>query len=1175
MKFLPEGPSIPDELLEDRDRGNVVFFCGAGVSLSAGMPTFDGLCEHVVQTLGVPDGAHSRHMLNAYDDTIEDFAHLPPLDQIFNVLQQEYNAGEIDYVISRRLMPRRNASLTAHETILRLSRSTDGTTQVVTTNFDYLFEKASNKRLKTFVPPALPDLPNGQSLDGLVYLHGRVNGRMRRGDGRQGFVLSSSDFGRAYLAEGWATRFVRDLLERYTVILLGYSASDPPVRYLLQGLHTRGHGQKPSIYAFDEGTPEDVSQKWRDSGVSPLAYAKTDQEHSALWRTLDAWADRADDPIAWHQGIVELSQNGPRSLTPEQRGQVVSIVRTDVGAKLFADSDPPPPAEWICVLDSSIRYAKPSPECDPLTEYGLDDDPPRPSDTRSWNVSPSIDPGDDLFRLQPGETQHDSLVRLAGVPRRWADPLSTRLAHLASWIGKVLHEPVVAWWASRYETLHPATLADIERRVERNPCDLPAPARDVWLRLIEIFRAVPEEKSDDSWHDTTTRIGLEGWTPSVLRSFARATQPYLTAKLPFLSAAGNPPENKWPKDASKNIIEFEVKFPPHDPIDQESIPENVVHRIYKILRWHLEWAADLLTDIDPQQWWPTSSFYPEDRSGTDRQPGEASTYLHWFRSILDRLIDQDPSYVNHDVALWPKEERFFFDKLRLYVWSFPNIVDADIVARSLITMSDEAFWEVYNRRELLMFVRARWADFSHAQRMAIETRITDGHPLPEGEDCEEYLKRRSIESATMLGWLLLQGLSLSAAARRRLALLRIADPNWTPEWDERAASSNDSVGGIVREETDPSCLLGLPLAQILRVASENTRSPLFELVKYCPFDGFVAASPARAVSALTHAGRQGDYPVEFWRSVLTKWPDDVRERLRWLLAERLARLPQQLVLELRFELFGWVEKNLRIIARSDLEWSLQLLDDLLDKLVANSSEATQSSLGTRSIGGEPIKTSRRTYGHAINSPIGKCTQLLLCILNDLKPDAGEGIPELIRTRLIRLTRLPGEGRDHAVCIITHATGYLDHVDPDWISHTIAPWFNLDHERAEPAWNGFLHRGRLPRPELFSVIKPYFLAAVAHISGWYWDDHAKQVLHRLLIQGCLVHRKNQNYVSFAEARLALQATDDFGRGHCLGFVAQVLREDHEWWPKFGRPFWMKRGLENSSTRPCSPRGNFRA
>lgn len=51
------------------------------------------------------------------------------------------------------------------------------------------------------------------------------------------YILSSADFGRAYLSQAWATEFVRSLLENFTVVLLGYQAEDPPIKYLLQGLH--------------------------------------------------------------------------------------------------------------------------------------------------------------------------------------------------------------------------------------------------------------------------------------------------------------------------------------------------------------------------------------------------------------------------------------------------------------------------------------------------------------------------------------------------------------------------------------------------------------------------------------------------------------------------------------------------------------------------------------------------------------------------------------------------------------------------------------------------------------------------------------------------------------------------------------------------------------------------
>ena len=73
-----------------------------------------------------------------------------------------------------------------------------------------------------------------------------------------------------------------------------------------------------------------------------------------------------------------------------------------------------------------------------------------------------------------------------------------------------------------------------------------------------------------------------------------------------------------------------------------------------------------------------------------------------------------------------------------------------------------------------------------------------------------------------------------------------------------------------------------------------------------PFDGLVEQRPARAVAALTHAARRGDYPAEFWRSTLWEWPDGARHRLSWLFGARLARLPSETVVELRDDVFGWL-----------------------------------------------------------------------------------------------------------------------------------------------------------------------------------------------------------------------------------------------------------------------------
>ena len=64
MRFIEDGPSIPDELLNAHDEGRVVFFCGAGVSRGAGLPDFFGLAEAVLCELGVSANSNARKVLD-------------------------------------------------------------------------------------------------------------------------------------------------------------------------------------------------------------------------------------------------------------------------------------------------------------------------------------------------------------------------------------------------------------------------------------------------------------------------------------------------------------------------------------------------------------------------------------------------------------------------------------------------------------------------------------------------------------------------------------------------------------------------------------------------------------------------------------------------------------------------------------------------------------------------------------------------------------------------------------------------------------------------------------------------------------------------------------------------------------------------------------------------------
>src|ERR1700687_6171566 len=65
MRFTEAGPGIPNELLDSRDAGDVVFLCGAGISIPAGLPDFFKLTAEVARCLGVQSDSQPGRLIEA------------------------------------------------------------------------------------------------------------------------------------------------------------------------------------------------------------------------------------------------------------------------------------------------------------------------------------------------------------------------------------------------------------------------------------------------------------------------------------------------------------------------------------------------------------------------------------------------------------------------------------------------------------------------------------------------------------------------------------------------------------------------------------------------------------------------------------------------------------------------------------------------------------------------------------------------------------------------------------------------------------------------------------------------------------------------------------------------------------------------------------------------------
>lgn len=317
IQFLPAGPQIPLDLIRARDAGEVVFIVGAGASKSSGLPLFAELTSTVFKQLLGQDPSNmeqvQRSVFKAYKSNSFDF--------VLGYLEQRIDGGQPDgkrprlvrQAVAEALTAKDGVPIHRHSSLIVLARNPRGEPRLVTTNFDTLLERAwqASPASPPLVSRSGADLPGPGTIDfnGVLHLHGRLRDECLPAEiTGTDLVLTDVDFGDAYLRSGWAARFLYDLVRRYTIVLVGYGAEDPPLKYLLSVIgadRSRFSDLRP-IYAFAHSSAseaDDVTGEWLAKGVNPILY-EPGQTHEQLYDTLAEWALYVDDPLVWADSHV-------------------------------------------------------------------------------------------------------------------------------------------------------------------------------------------------------------------------------------------------------------------------------------------------------------------------------------------------------------------------------------------------------------------------------------------------------------------------------------------------------------------------------------------------------------------------------------------------------------------------------------------------------------------------------------------------------------------------------------------------------------------------------------------------------------------------------------------------------------------------------------------------------
>jgi hypothetical protein len=302
--MIIRGVEIPEQLILDQRAGKLVIFAGAGISLDrpSSLPDFVELTEAIVcRKLKNHEKSKLDHVLGTYGQ-----------------------AGVNVHKAAKEILDRPDSRPTIlHKSLLSLFPESMSV-RVVTTNFDRHFSNAT-RELFTELPEEYyaPALPLGNDFKGIVYLHGSLERDEKR------FVMTDTDFGRAYLTEGWATRFLWALFREYTVLFVGYSHNDPVMHYLSKGLPTETIGKR---YAL---TPENDACRWKSLDITPLPYPIHRKRHKALTVAVTAWANLSAMGALDYEHRIKEILTGSTHLSEEDTSFILYSLKHTSYARFF------------------------------------------------------------------------------------------------------------------------------------------------------------------------------------------------------------------------------------------------------------------------------------------------------------------------------------------------------------------------------------------------------------------------------------------------------------------------------------------------------------------------------------------------------------------------------------------------------------------------------------------------------------------------------------------------------------------------------------------------------------------------------------------------------------------------------------------------------------------------
>ncbi|SDE73609.1 SIR2-like domain-containing protein [Rhodospira trueperi] len=551
----------------------------------------------------------------------------------------------------------------------------------------------------------------------MTYLHGKV--QKDEDPNGEGLILTSADFGAAYLRDGWAARFVVELFREFTVLFVGYSLNDPIVSYLVDALaadmHAGGQFRRAFVlapYGNAAGEREKVVKSWDAKGIVPLPFNRG-QKYGRQTRVLTAWAKE------YRQGLnsrisVALEPTRRPFPPPLPDVEVKSILNNIAWAlskpdgsvaKHFADGNPSPDPTWLAPL-SEVEI--------PLREGQA------PARLFDW-PSPTL--GADGI-----EKPHLAPLAGEGAACLTSLPLSPITFELGRWLAQHRASRNVSDWViSRGGQLHPFLAQRLNFELET----LAQPYQAFW-RIVISGALLRPCFPGRLFPPRLTRY----WPPDGGTFLLRAAQPYLTVRKPFRLGG-----SKEPPGRVSDLADFDVVLTDEDLVrdvydhrTEDHVTEAVVRladpltsSLFDVCRLAEEAEVFGLTEHSVV-WVPCLA------SDDD----EVIRRWHGPLLLLRLLVVALPAIVRSDmeaglvlVRRWMvlgRQGHALFQRLALHALTETDAVPMTDAVQFVLGGDGTAFWHFQTWPELARFLRARAASFGSDDLNALVRSIEGGPP---------------------------------------------------------------------------------------------------------------------------------------------------------------------------------------------------------------------------------------------------------------------------------------------------------------------------------------------------------------------------------------------------------------------------------------------------------------